>query len=222
MRILVAVADNWMGDGLAHVLRAAVPGALLVQCGKDDLLRSVDPASGCFAAAIVAFPWHSLATLRTLRRHQPDTTLIACTSVQDSDTHQMLLAASVAAVVADSAPPAIVGSLVQVALYGGASLHARSLWTGSMWTAERGEHGARRLNALNLTARQFDVLRFLATGHSNLAIAEALGIGMRTVKGHVGVILRALHTDNRRTAGRNARRWLARHQTLLQDTDTAA
>jgi len=41
-------------------------------------------------------------------------------------------------------------------------------------------------------------------------IALELGIGVRTVKGHVSVILRALHADNRADAGRTARLWLAR------------
>ena len=70
---------------------------------------------------------------------------------------------------------------------------------------------SRRFAGLNLTPRQFDVLRLVALSRSNKAIADELGIGLRTVKGHMAVILRALHVDNRRDAGRHARRWLARN-----------
>lgn len=219
MRILMAVPDGWMGEGLAHVLRAAIPGVALVQCGKGNLLHAADPVSGQLAAAIVGFPWHSLPTLRALQRRQPDATLIVCSGVHDAASHRALLAAEVAAVVPDTAPPAIVGAVVEVALHGQASLHARTLRGRA--DAGGGERTPRRLGELNLTDRQFDVLRLVATGCSNKAIAAELGIGLRTVKGHVAVILRALHADDRRAAGRNARRWLARHQTLVHVPATA-
>jgi DNA-binding NarL/FixJ family response regulator len=67
---------------------------------------------------------------------------------------------------------------------------------------------------LNLTSRQYDVLGLVAQGHPNKAIAAELGIGLRTVKGHVSVVLRALHADNRADAGRAARRWLGRAAAL--------
>lgn len=214
MRILVAVANDWMGEGLAHVLRAAVPAAALVECGKGNLLHAADPVSGRVTAAIVAFPWHSMATLRALHRRQPEAALVACTGADDAVTHRALLAANVAAVVSDRAPPAIVGAVVEVVLHGATSIHARPLWQRSAAAGDEAHH-PRRLGELNLTPRQFDVLRLVATGQSNRAIAAELGIGLRTVKGHVAVILRALHADDRRDAGRNARRWLARHQTLV-------
>lgn len=214
MRILVAVPDGWMGEALAHVLRAAVPGATLVDCGKSRLLLAADPGAGPVAAAVVAYPWHSLATLRALRRRQPRAVLVVSTGAHDAATHAALLGMKVAAVIADSAPPAIVGAVVQVALHGDASVQSRALWQRTA-AAEEDDRPQRRLGELNLTPRQFDVLRLVASGHSNKAIAEELGIGLRTVKGHVAVILRALHADDRRAAGRNARRWLARHQTLV-------
>jgi DNA-binding NarL/FixJ family response regulator len=54
------------------------------------------------------------------------------------------------------------------------------------------------------------VLALLARGRPNKSIADELGIGVRTVKGQVSVILRALHADNRVDAARGARKWLAR------------
>jgi DNA-binding NarL/FixJ family response regulator len=214
MRILLAVPDEWMRDGLAHVLRAAVPAATLVDCGKHNLLLAADPAAGAVAAAVVAFPWHSLATLRALCRRQSAAVVVACTAAHDGATHTALLATKVAAVVPDSSPPGIVGAVVQVALHGTASVQPRALWQRSDCTEDDGRP-QRRLGELNLTPRQFDVLRLVASGHPNKVIADELGIGLRTVKGHVAVILRALHADDRRAAGRNARRWLARHQTLV-------
>lgn len=50
---------------------------------------------------------------------------------------------------------------------------------------------------VNLTARQFDVLRLLAKGQSNKVIARDLGLSVSTVKVHLNVVFRALGARNR-------------------------
>ena len=50
---------------------------------------------------------------------------------------------------------------------------------------------------LNLTARQFDVLRLLAKGQSNKVIARDLGLSVSTVKVHLNTVFRALGARNR-------------------------
>ena len=51
-----------------------------------------------------------------------------------------------------------------------------------------------------LTRRELEVLRLLADGQSNRAIADALVISGGTVKFHVNSILRKLHAANRAEA----------------------
>ncbi|MBV8991153.1 MAG: hypothetical protein JOY58_13640 [Solirubrobacterales bacterium] len=51
-----------------------------------------------------------------------------------------------------------------------------------------------------LTRRELDVLRLLADGSSNKAIADALVLSTGTVKFHVNSILRKLHAGNRAEA----------------------
>jgi LuxR family transcriptional regulator, regulator of acetate metabolism len=51
-----------------------------------------------------------------------------------------------------------------------------------------------------LTRRELDVLRLLAEGNSNKAIADALVVSGATVKFHMGGILRKLHVANRAEA----------------------
>jgi DNA-binding CsgD family transcriptional regulator len=51
-----------------------------------------------------------------------------------------------------------------------------------------------------LTRRELEVLRLLAEGRSNTAIADALVISSGTVKFHVNSILRKLHASNRAEA----------------------
>lgn len=50
---------------------------------------------------------------------------------------------------------------------------------------------------LNLTARQFEVLRLLAKGQSNKVIARDLGLSVSTVKVHLNTVFRALGAKNR-------------------------
>jgi DNA-binding NarL/FixJ family response regulator len=54
--------------------------------------------------------------------------------------------------------------------------------------------------ARNLTRRQRDVMRLLALGRSNKAIAQELGLAEGTVKVHVSAIFKALSVTNRTEA----------------------
>ena len=60
---------------------------------------------------------------------------------------------------------------------------------------------------MGLTARELDVLRLLAEGTSNRAIAEHLFLSERTVENHVHHILDKLHLDSRTAAAT----WAVRH-----------
>lgn len=64
---------------------------------------------------------------------------------------------------------------------------------------------ASRTPAIHLTGRESDVLTLLGNGHSNAVIAEQLGIGLHTVKGHVKNLLAKLGAANRFEAVVNAR-----------------
>ena len=48
-----------------------------------------------------------------------------------------------------------------------------------------------------LTARERDVMRLLADGHSNLEISQKLFLSEKTVRNHISNIYRKLHTTNR-------------------------
>jgi NarL family two-component system response regulator LiaR len=52
----------------------------------------------------------------------------------------------------------------------------------------------------DLTDRELEVLRLIAEGHSNAAIADKLVLSEKTVKGHVGNILSKLHMADRTQA----------------------
>ena len=60
----------------------------------------------------------------------------------------------------------------------------------------------------NLTNRQAQVLQKLASGHTNKAIAEHLGLSINTVRTYVSALLRALDVSDRTQAALIARELL--------------
>lgn len=67
-------------------------------------------------------------------------------------------------------------------------------------TDPRGHRGADRNEREGLTERELEVLRRMAVGQRNEAIAEALQISLNTVKSHVRAILRKLDAESRTQA----------------------
>jgi DNA-binding CsgD family transcriptional regulator len=69
----------------------------------------------------------------------------------------------------------------------------------------RGRSQSTRAHAAGLTARQAEVLQLLATGCSNVAIADRLFVSHRTVENHVAAILMKLDVASRQAAVEAAR-----------------
>lgn len=62
------------------------------------------------------------------------------------------------------------------------------------------------LKKLNLTAREYEVLRFLARGTTNAEIAEKLFLSLSTVKTHVSSLFVKMNVKNRAQAVEKANR----------------
>ena len=86
---------------------------------------------------------------------------------------------------------------------------ALGLWIGVRLTGKRHEGpfspNERTLLALGISARENEVLRLLAAGHSNKEIARLLAISLNTVKTHVTNVLAKLDANRRTRAISNAR-----------------
>ena len=206
MRVLITLPNLMLQEGLALVLGGVAPQAILNRVHKKDLLQRAAEGEAP-ALVLIGYPWISLATLEALQVRLPDAAVIVLATNIDTAVQRRLLASHVAAIVPVSTDPEAFAATLRVVMCGDVTVHGRALRdeTGVLRARAR-----QRVDALNLTPRQFDVLALIANGRTNKAIAGELGVGLRTVKGHVAVILRAMHTDNRRDAGRHARRWFAR------------
>jgi len=211
MRILLADAQALVREGLKRV-------TLQIE-GTCDFIEAADAATA--RAALRGTPPFDIAwfdeTLFTadeiagLRHDQPRLLLLTLIAHEEVPQSAQLLVAGINALVPKSASTDILAAALRLAIAGNVCVRGNSPAHSPAIFTDRTAPGSRRgTGPLKLTARQYDVLRLVAQGRSNKTIALELGIGVRTVKGHVSVILRALHADNRADAGRTARRWLAR------------
>ena len=211
MRILLAEPQALTREGLKRVALEIDPDNEFVEAADGATARMALGSRPPLDAALFDEALLAPDELSEFRHDQPDLLLIALTAHGgDAAADAKWLAAGVRAIVPKSAPTAILGAALRLAIAGdvcvqnGGGGHAPPGKRNRSAIARRGTDG------LNLTARQYDVLELIARGRPNKAIAAELGIGVRTVKGHVSVILRAMHADNRADAGRSARKWLAR------------
>jgi DNA-binding NarL/FixJ family response regulator len=113
-----------------------------------------------------------------------------------------MLALGVSGFIPKTEPPAVIASAVRLILAGGVYVPPR-LMTGGAPPAN--VNGA---PASGLTGRQTDVVRLLARGLSNKAIARELGVSEGTVKVHLLAVFRALDVRNRTAAVLAAQRFL--------------
>ena len=125
--------------------------------------------------------------------------VIILSASEDAHVMQRVIDRGAAGFIPKSAAQAVMTSAIQLVLAGGvyippAMLHqaegAAAATPGQMIPASK----------LDLTKRQFEVLKLLGEGKSNKTIARELGLSAHTVKIHVTAILKTLGVSNRTEA----------------------
>ena len=123
----------------------------------------------------------------------PGATIVVLTSARDSDWIDHLVEAGADILLARNLDPVTIAMTIGH-LATGAIIH-----TGSTRRASRPE------DTLGpLTARELEILRFVADGRRNQQIAEALTVTPQTVKFHLTNIYRKLNVSSRTEASRYA------------------
>ncbi|MFO1313013.1 MAG: response regulator transcription factor [Burkholderiales bacterium] len=205
MRVLLADAQALVREGLKSVSLQIDGSCQFVEAGDAVTARRAMRSESPPDVAWIDETLLEADELVALRCERPALIIVAL-ATRETGIAMRLRAARIDARVPKSAPVEVLGAVLRLALAGNA--YVRGNLPTSAGVVLPGP--LRGTGPLNLTSRQYEVLGLIAQSRSNKAIATELGIGVRTVKGHVSVILRALHADNRADAGRSARRWLAR------------
>jgi DNA-binding NarL/FixJ family response regulator len=125
--------------------------------------------------------------------------VVVLTSFADDDRVVEAMRAGAAGYLLKDAQPAELLAAIRAAHTGGAPLHPRAAarLVGELRRPSPAE-------ALDLTARERDVLELIARGLPNKAIARRLSLSEKTVKAHVSAILRKLDVTDRTQAALRA------------------
>jgi DNA-binding NarL/FixJ family response regulator len=138
-----------------------------------------------------------VATGRVRRRPNPPEVLVLTTFDTDDHVVRALRAGASGFLLKDTPPAKIVAAIHAVA-DGEPAISPqvmRRLMDRVAVAADQHQKAQNRLKAL--TEREVEVVRAVATGHSNAEIATALFMSIATVKAHISSILSKLGLDNR-------------------------
>jgi DNA-binding NarL/FixJ family response regulator len=172
------VGDAADGDQVMQLVDAHAPDVILM----DIRMPRVDGIA---------------ATGRVRRRPNPPEVLVLTTFDTDDHVVRALRAGASGFLLKDTPPAKIVAAIHAVA-DGEPAISPqvmRRLMDRVAVAADQHQKAQNRLKAL--TEREVEVVRAVATGHSNAEIATALFMSIATVKAHISSILSKLGLDNR-------------------------
>jgi two-component system, NarL family, response regulator LiaR len=135
---------------------------------------------------------------RELKRVSPRTQVVVLTSYHDDEHIFPALRAGAISYTLKDVRPVELAEIIRQAAQGESVLHPQV----ATRVLQEVRDTKRNVPApfAELTERELDVLRLLAEGQSNTAIAEKLVLSEKTVKGHVSNILSKLHMADRTQA----------------------
>jgi DNA-binding NarL/FixJ family response regulator len=138
---------------------------------------------------------NGLAATHALRKAQPDAAIVTLTRHGDDAYLQELLRAGVSGyVLKRSAPTELLQAIRSVAAGG---QYLDSTLTGRLIGGLIGKRGRRAKPASNLTDREAEVLRLIASGYGNKEIAARLALSVKTVEAHKANAMRKLDLTGR-------------------------
>jgi DNA-binding NarL/FixJ family response regulator len=140
--------------------------------------------------------------VRDIRQHAPDVPLVVISAEDDPATVRAVLSLGASGYIPKTDPTGVIASAVRLILAGGVYVPPKLVAGPASRPAGPGGPAG------ELTARQMDVVRLLAQGLSNKAIARELGVSEGTVKVHLLAVFRLLDVRNRTSAVLEAQRFL--------------
>lgn len=200
LRLLLVDDHSIVREGIRAVLEEQDDLSVVGECGSGDEALTVAPA---LAPDIVLLDlcmpgMGPVETIRKLRAAVPALRIMVFTSFADDEVVREVLDAGAT------------GFLLKDALQDELVRAIRSVAAGQPWLAPAAQRLLMEMLRRPapapdaLTARETDVLRLIAQGCSNKAIARQLAITEGTVKGYVSQILAKLGVEDRTQAALHA------------------
>ncbi len=199
IRILVADDHPIVRDGLVAVLNTQADFDVVGEAGTgpDTIARAADLGPDVVLLDLEMPEMDGLATLEHLRQRDPAIKVIIFTAFDTDERVLKAIQAGAQGYLLKGVPREDVFQAVRAVHAGGALLQP-VIVSKLLRQVEQDQHAANDPDAL--TERERDVLRLMARGLTNKAIAAKLVITERTVKFHVSAILSKLDAGNRTEA----------------------
>jgi DNA-binding NarL/FixJ family response regulator len=196
MRVLIADDHGLMVDGTAKALEAAgdftVVGTASNGAQVLPLVRRLQPD---LVVLDVRMPqMDGLTCLSKIRKEFPDVKVAMLSATQDPALIQTALKRGASAYIVKTVAPDDLASALRQAVQG-------HVFTTAGLTEDPAERAAKDAG---LTERELSIVRAVARGLSNEAIAKELWVAEQTVKFHLTNIYRKLGVANRTEAARYA------------------
>ena len=196
MRVLIIVDNALTAEAIRREMRHA-PGCRVLGYVNSRRACAITIADADPDLVIVDDTGDERTTyqrIRDVRSSVPAAKVILLTTQMDADRLEVALAAGIDAAISKDAPPASVGLLIREVASGNI-FHAFARRTG---------RSPQPSFLPNLTARELEILRWVAAGASNSAIARELYVTEQTVKFHLSNVYRKLGVANRTEASHYA------------------
>ncbi|HEY1779346.1 MAG TPA: response regulator transcription factor [Roseiarcus sp.] len=206
MKVLVVDDHPVVRDGLATLLRQVGPGTAVLEAGDAAQALALVAQHADLDIVVLDIVLPGLDGLRAIAefgRARPELPVIVLSSAEDAHTARRALAHGALGFVPKSASRTTLLAAVRLVMSG--EIYVPALILDEVLPAPAPARVEARRDAGALTDRQVEVLRLVAAGRKNLAIAVELGLSEKTVKAHVTAIFKAMNVVNRTQAANLAR-----------------
>lgn len=201
IKIVLADDHSLMRAGTRHILEQ-YPDFQIIGEAEDGLqaLEMIKALKPDVAILDIRMPkLNGIEVVRQMKRLSPDTKALILTAYDDDEYVLALMEAGASGYLLKTAHEKELADSVRGIHSGEPVLHpAIAMKIARLW-AQRGT-SAKQGSAEQLSPRELDVLELAAKGLRNKAIADKLGISIRTVEGHFNGIFTKLGVSSRMEA----------------------
>lgn len=199
IRILVADDHPVVRDGLVAVLSTQPDFAVVGEAGSgaEAVRQAADLRPDVVLLDLEMPGMDGVEALREMRTHRPDVRVIVFTAFDSDERILAAVQAGAQGYLLKGAPRDQLFEALRVVHAGGSLLQPV---VASKLLIHVSQRAGSPVGSQTMTRRESDVLGLLGAGLQNKEIAARLGIAERTVKFHVGSILKKLAVGNRTEA----------------------